>query len=238
MRQQTHQSSSDREPDKRARSRILIIDDHDVFRQGLKQVIALDLQMEVVGEAADGETALALVESLAPDVAVVDLDLPGIGGLELIEHLRALPRPPAVLVLTMHREDRMVNAALDRGALGYLTKERANAELVKAIHAVLHGEIYVTPFLAGALLRRARRAEALRDEAMDLARLTPTELRVLKLLSASKTSRQIARHLFISPRIVEIHRVNICKKLGIENGHALLQFDRDKRGNNQLPSKE
>jgi len=203
------------------RSRILIIDDHAGFRQGLTQVIAADPGLEVVGEAGDGATALALVPMLAPDVAVVDLDLAGIGGLELIEELRRRPCPPAVLVLTMHREDQMVNAALDRGALGYLTKESAAAELVHAIRAVLSGRIFVAPDLAGALVRRAA---ALCDRTSGLARLTPSELRVLKLVAINKTSRQIARHLFISPRTVESHRASICAKLGLQGTHALLEF--------------
>jgi len=207
-----------------ARSRILIIDDHPIFRYGLMQVIAADPGLEVVGEAGDGATALALTQTLAPDVAVVDLDLPGMGGLELTEQLRRLARPPVVLVVTMHREDQMVNAALDRGALGYLTKESAAAELVNAIRAVLRGQIFVAPGLAGALVRRARRAEVLRDETPGLARLTPSELRVLKLVSRNETSREIARHLFISTRTVESHRASICAKLGLQGTHALLQF--------------
>ena len=211
-------------------SRIFIIDDHPIFLQGLKQVIASDPEMEVVGEAEDAETALPLIRSLMPNVVVVDLDLPGMGGLELTEQLRALPNRPVVLVLTMHREDQMVNAALDRGASGYLVKESAATELVNAIRIVLRGEIYVTPTLAGALVRRARKAEALRDEIPGLARLTPTELRVLKLVSENKTSRQIARHLFISPRTVESHRANISEKLGLSGRNALLQFAIEHRG--------
>jgi DNA-binding NarL/FixJ family response regulator len=225
-------------PDQRNGYRVLIIDDHPVFRQGLKQVITLDPQMEVVGEAKDGETALSLMRGLMPDIAVMDLDLPGMNGLELIEEIRRLSKSPAVLVLTKHREDQMVNAALDRGALGYLTRETVAAELVNAIHAVLCGRIYVTASLSGALVRRVRRAEALHDDITGLTCLTPTELRVLKLLSTSKTNHQIARRLFISPRIVEIHRFNICEKLGLASQQKLLQFVRNKRGNNQLPSKE
>ncbi len=212
-----------------APSRIVIIDDHAVFRDGLKQMIALEPALEVVGEAGDGATALALVPALAPDVAVVDLDLPGLGGLELIEQIRRLPRPPAVVVATMHGDDQMVNAALDRGVLGYVTKESAAAELIKAIRAVLLGESYLTPTLAGALVRRNRQAEALRDDAPALARLTPSELRVIKLVSANKTSRQIARHLFISPRSVESHRASICEKLGLQGSHALLRFALERR---------
>lgn len=251
MHQQTHESSSELDPDKRVRTRVLIIDDHPVFRHDLKRMIALDPQMDVVGEAGDGETALALAGSLAPDAAVVDLDLPGMGGLELIAYLRALPRPPAILVLTMHREEQMVDAALDRGARGYLTKESAAAELINGIRAVLRGGIFVSPDLPGAVVRSdaARRLRSMGvgsrsanrsqngvpvpprsstgcpgEHTTNLVRLTPSELRVLKSLSASQNTRQIARHLFISPRIVEIHRASICAKLGLRGTRALVQF--------------
>lgn len=222
MFEENHKSSSDAIIG--TKSRVLLIDKDPVFRQDIKQAIASDPQMEVAGEAKDGEIALSLVRSLMPDVVVVDLDLPGMGGLELIEQIRRLLKPPAVLVLTMHRNDQMINAALDRGALGYLIKENTAAELVNAVRSVVRKQIYVTAILTGALLRRARKAEALRDEIRGLACLTPMELRVFKLLSASKTIHQVARHLFISPRTVESHRTNICEKLGFKDRNDLLQF--------------
>ncbi|MCB1128057.1 MAG: response regulator transcription factor [Verrucomicrobiae bacterium] len=205
-------------------ARILIVDDHPIFREGVKQVLAAAMGVTVVGEARDGPEALSLVESLIPDVVLLDLSMPGPHGLDLIEPLRGGGRRGHVVVLTMHREDQAVCAALDRGAEGYVLKESAAETLVQAIQTVLRGEVYVTPVLAGALVRRSNRSRRLHQEQPGLDQLTPTERRVLKLVAASHTSREIAARLFVSPRTVETHRAHICEKLGLHGNHALLQF--------------
>lgn len=205
-------------------ARILIVDDHPIFREGVKQVLAAAAGVEVVGEARDGAEARALVESGTPDVVLLDLGLPGQHGLDLIEQLRGRGQTCRVVVLTMHREDQAVCEALDRGAQGYVLKESAAENLVQAIRTVLRGEVYVTPVLAGALVRRARQSRRLHREQPGLMQLTPSELRVLKLVAANHTNREIAARLFVSPRTVETHRAHICEKLGLHGNHALLQF--------------
>jgi len=204
--------------------RILIVDDHPIFRAGLKEILKADPRLKLVGEAGDGPAALALLPSAKPDVVVLDLSLPGMDGLELARRLQKGTPSPAVVALTMHREDSMVNAALEQGVRGYLLKESATDELLRAIRAVLAGETFISPVLTGALLRRARRTNRLHEKSPSLDRLTPTELRVLKLIAKNKTSRQIAELLFISPRTVETHRAHIAEKLGLRGPQALLRF--------------
>jgi len=206
------------------RARILIVDDHPIFREGVKQVLAAAAGMEVVGEACDGSEALSLVETLTPDVVLLDLSMPGLDGLDLIEQVRDRAKHCHVLVLTMHREDRAVCVALDRGAQGYVLKESAAENLLVAIRTVRRGEVYVTPVLAGALIRRDRQTRQLQQKQPGLAQLTPTERRVLKLVAANHTSKEIAARLFVSPRTVETHRSHICEKLALHGNHTLLQF--------------
>jgi DNA-binding NarL/FixJ family response regulator len=203
---------------------VCIVDDHPIFRQGLRQVIENEPHLRVVGEANDGPTALQQIESLHPDVAVVDIELPRLDGLDIARALQSARRPVAVLILSVHKEEQVVNAALDAGVKGYLLKENAVTDVVKAIEAVAAGETYLCPAVSGYLVRRRQRAEALRSQKPGLDRLTHMERRVLKLIAENKTSRQIAGQLFISIRTVETHRANLCAKLDLHGSHPLLQF--------------
>jgi DNA-binding NarL/FixJ family response regulator len=206
------------------RIKVFIVDDHPIFRQGLRQVIESDARMAVVGEAADGIEALAQIKRLQPQVAVVDIDLPQSDGLELVRVLENLrPAIPAI-ILTMHKEEHLVQSALDRGAKGYVLKDNAMSEVLGAILTVARNDFYVTPSLSGCLVRRSQRVAALNSDRPALARLTPMERRVLKLIAANKTSREIGKEMFISPRTVDTHRNNICSKLELRGSHKLLQF--------------
>ncbi len=203
---------------------IYIVDDHPLIRQGLRQAFESDPRLRVMGDAGDGATALDQIRVLRPDVAVIDIEMPGLDGLELIRALQSLRRPVAVLVLSMHKEEQMVNAALDAGVKGYVLKENAIAEAVNAVKAVAAGETYLCASISGYLLRRRQRAEALRSRQPGLDRLTPMERRVLKLIAENQTSRQIALQLFVSIRTIETHRANLCAKLDLHGSHPLLQF--------------
>lgn len=206
------------------RIRVCIVDDHPVVRQGLRQALEIEPRLHVVGEAGDGVTALEQIRSLHPDVAVVDIEMPQLDGLSLARALESARPPVAVLVLSMHKEPSIVNAALDAGAKGYLLKENAVAEVVNAVKAVAAGEFYLCPALSGCLLQRRQRAHALRSQKPVLDQLTPMERRVLALIAQNQTSRQIAQQLFVSTRTVETHRANICAKLELHGSHPLLQF--------------
>lgn len=211
------------------RSKILIVDDHPLFRAGLRQVILDDPRFELIGEMADGQAALNFILEKKPDVAVLDLNLPGLTGLEIARKLQGIPSPTHVIILTMHNEEELCNRALDNGAMGFILKENAVDEIVKAIAAVAEGKHYFSPSISGYLVRRRSRAESLAKQKPGLDDLTKAELRILKLISMKKTSREIATELFISPRTVEAHRANICSKLDLRGSHSLLQFALENR---------
>ena len=211
------------------RTKVLIVDDHPLFRGGLRQVILDDGRFELVGETGDGEEALRLIQEKKPDVAVLDVKLPGLTGLEVARKLQEKRSRTRVIMLTMHREEELFNRALDSGAMGFVLKENAVEEIVKAIVAVAGGEHYLSSTISGYLVRRRHRAESLAKEKPGLDDLTKAELRILKLISMKKTSREIGTELFISPRTVEAHRANICSKLGLRGSHSLLQFALENR---------
>ena len=211
------------------RIKVLIVDDHPLVRGGLRQVIMEDGRFELIGECGDGKAALELIQNKKPDVAVLDVNLPGLTGLEIAQKLQALRSRTRVIILTMHREEEFFNRALDNGAKGFLLKENAVEEIVKAIAAVSEGEHYLSSDISGYLVSRRNRAESLVKEKPGLDDLTKAELRILKLISLKKTSREIAKELFISPRTVEAHRANICTKLDLRGSHSLLQFALENR---------
>jgi len=211
------------------RTTVLIVDDHPLFRSGLRQVIADDSRFELVGETGDGETALRLIQEKKPDVAVLDVNLPGLSGLEIARKLQTQRVPTRIIMLTMRKDEETCNYALDVGAKGFVLKESAAEEIVKAIAAVAAGEHYLSSTISGYLVRRRNRAEALAAKKPGLDDLTKAELRILKLIAGKKTSREIGAELFISPRTVEAHRANICAKLELHGSHSLLQFALENR---------
>jgi len=208
---------------------VLIVDDHPLFRSGLRQVIAEDSRFELVGETGDGEAALQLIQEKKPDVAVLDVNLPGLSGLELARKLQTKRLPTHVIMLTMHKDEETCNRALDIGAKGFVLKENAIEEILKAIAAVAGGEHYLSSTISGYLVRRRNRAESLAEKKPGLDDLTKAERRILKLIAGKKTSREIGAELFISPRTVEAHRANICAKLELTGSHSLLQFALENR---------
>ena len=211
------------------RPKVLIVDDHPLFRKGLGQVIMDDGRFELVGETGDGEMALQMIKEKKPDVAILDVNLPGVSGLEIARQLREKHSPTRAIMLTMHKEEDLCNRALDNGAMGFVLKENAVEEIVKAVAAVAEGEHFLSSSISGYLVHRRHRAEHLAKEKPGLDDLTKAELRILKLISEKKTSREIGAELFISPRTVEAHRANICSKLKLHGSHSLLQFALENR---------
>jgi len=204
--------------------RVFIVDDHPIFREGLAQVIRGDDRLELAGAAGDAEEALSSLRQLKPDVAVLDVELPGRSGLDLAADLLRFEPPIPSIALTMHKDESLFNLAMDRGVTGYILKENAVTDLIQGILAVARGEVFLSPTISGYLLRRRDRHETLRGSLPGLAQLTPMERRVLKLTAENLTCKQIGKALFISHRTVETHRAGVARKLGLRGSHALLQF--------------
>jgi DNA-binding NarL/FixJ family response regulator len=213
-----------------ARIKVLIVDDHPLFRNGLRQVVQADGRFELVGEARDGAAALQMILKTPPDLAVLDVNLPGMSGLEVARKLQAKKIPTRIIILTMHKEEETFNLALDLGVKGFVLKENAVQDIVLSLVAVAAGEHYLTPSISGYLARRRSQAQDLAKRKPGLDDLTKAERRVLKLVADKKTSREIAAELFISPRTVDAHRANIATKLELRGAHSLLLFALENRG--------
>lgn len=208
----------------KAEIRVVIADDHPVFRQGLRQIVEMEPELKILGEGGDGVAALRMIERLAPDVAVLDIHMPGLGGFDVAREVRRQGLPVQIIFLTMYDDERMFNEALNVGAKGYLLKDSAISDIVGGIRAVASGQHYISPSISGYLINRAARRSALAERAPRLGGLTPAERRILKLIAEHKTSKEIAEQLFISHRTVENHRHSICHKLGIHGSNALVRF--------------
>ena len=204
--------------------RVIIADDHPIVRRGLVQVIETEPDLKVLAEAGDGVEALKQIRELTPAVAILDIDMPAMGGFAVGREVRKHGLPVGMIFLTIHSEEDMFNEALDLGALGYVLKESAVSDIVAAIRTVARGQHYITPSISGFLINRGRRADSLEKKNPTLNNLTPSERRILKLIAEDKSSREIGELLFISHRTVENHRTNICQKLGLTGSHALLRF--------------
>ena len=207
-----------------SRLRILIADDHPIFRQGLRQTIEADPQLTVVAEAADGEQALARLQDTPVDVAMLDLSMPLKDGFAVARAAKEFRIVVPLVFLTMHKDEHYLQAALDLGVKGYVLKDSAIIEIVNCLKAVVAGQDYVSPALSSYLIRRHTRAASLAAEKPALEQLTPTERQVLKLVAEGLTSREIAASMGIGVRTVEHHRNNITTKLNLRGSHALVKF--------------
>ena len=197
--------------------RVLVVDDHDLFRTGLRNLLE-EQGVNVVGEAENGETAIRLASELAPDVVVMDLNMPGFGGVETTRRLSSLAPLSRVVVLTISADDDDVMNAVMAGACGYLLKDSSIQELIAGIRAASEGESLISPQIAAKVLQRLRAQSKDADAAETIrAELSDRELQVLKLIANGKDNAQIARELFISPKTVKNHISNILMKLQIEN---------------------
>ena len=197
--------------------RVLVVDDHDLFRTGLRNLLE-EQGVNVVGEAENGESAIRLTSDLAPDVVIMDLNMPGVGGVETTRRLSSLAPLSRVVVLTISADDDDVMNAVMAGACGYLLKDSSIQELIAGIRAASEGESLISPQIAAKVLQRLRAQSKDVDAAETIrAELSDRELQVLKLVANGKDNAQIARELFISPKTVKNHISNILMKLQIEN---------------------
>ncbi len=192
---------------------LLIVDDHPVVRDGLVAILGTQPDFAITGQAASGETALALFESLQPDVILLDLEMPGMDGVEVIRHLRALQPAVKIVVFTAFDTDERILSALQAGAKGYLLKGAPRSELFEAIRIVHRGGSLLQPVVASRLLNQLSETgdDALAEE------LTPRESEVLQLLAQGKPNKEIAAELVITERTVKFHISSILAKLGATN---------------------
>lgn len=207
---------------------VVIADDHPIFREGLAGVVARQDGWTVVGEAPDGAGALALVKSQRVDVAVLDVDMPEMDGIETARAIRTESPSTKIVFLTMHKERSIVRSMAKLGVRGYVLKDSAMGEIVDCIKAVAAGKTYLSPSLSDLMLSTVEFGS---DAALTavISELTSAEKKVLRLIADSGTSREIAKTLFVSIRTVEKHRYNICQKLGLSGPHALVRFALDNR---------
>ena len=186
--------------------KVVIVDDHVIMRQGLRALLEREPDLEWVGEAGTAEEALRVVDRLQPDVLILDLGMPGIGGMAGLERLRGRHQDLPVLVLSMEDRPEIVRDAFAAGANGYLVKTAADQELVQAIRAILTGATYLQPSMGATLARAQRHVGPLDD-------LSERERQVLSMLALGLTNQEIADELVVSPRTVESHRAHIMTKL-------------------------
>jgi two-component system response regulator NreC len=204
-----------------SRTRVVLADDHTLVRSGIRRILEAQPGFEVTGEASDGAEALALVRATAPDVVVLDLNMPGTGGLDVLAALKTAQPSVKVIVVTMHAGREYVARAMKGGADAYLLKDSAVQDLVAAIEAVLAGRSYFSPSI------QALMAELLRGDDPAMARGTPLtdrEREVLTWLARGMSSKEVARQLDISVRTVETHRANVMHKLGVKSVALLIQL--------------
>ena len=211
-----YQSAAEIEMTMQNQIKIIIADDYSIVRQGLRQMLDADEKFTVIGEAKNGREALDLIAAHQPDVTVLDVDMPEMGGFELVRELRGARKIEIEIVfLTMHSEEEIFQTALDLSVGGCVLKDDATTDIVAAVKAVAAGKSFISPSLFSLLLNRRRRAEDLKSGKPELSRLTPTERRVLQLIAEDKTSREIGDELFVSHRAVDTHRLNISRKLNL-----------------------
>ena len=203
---------------------VLIVDDHPLLRHGLRDFIGRNSRFEIVGEASDGQEALQQLALLKPQIAILDIDMPRLNGLETIRAIRELPFPVKVIILTMYKEEDMFNAAMDSGAKAYVLKENAANDIVAALERVDSGGTFLSALMLEVGQRRSDRVRELLLSKPQIEALTPAERRILKLIGDDYTSKEIADRLKLSVRTVDNHRQHICNKLKLHGTHSLLKF--------------
>ncbi|MBC8413318.1 MAG: response regulator transcription factor [Nitrospira sp.] len=205
------------------KTRILLVDDHKILREGICSLVSSYPNMEVVGEASDGNSAMRLVDELTPDVVIMDISMPDINGIDATRNILANHPATKVIALSMHYDKQFVSAMFRAGASGYLLKDGAFDELEQAIRIVMDNKTYVNPQIAGLLV------ESLSDQPSDTGRqsfsfLTDREREVLKLIAEGNSTKQIANTLDVSSKTVESHRRQVMGKLNIRNVAALTKL--------------
>ena len=202
--------------------KILIADDHPIFLFGLKSIIESVENIQVDYVVSDGVHALVMINVNKPDVAILDIDMPGLNGIEVTRKVKELALESKVIILTMHKDEAIFNLALDSGASGYVLKDNAAADIVNSIQTVVAGDYFISPHIIG--FYNNRKEGRYNNIINSINGLTNSEKKVLKLIAENKSSNDIAEQLFVSSKTVQNHRFNICKKMELEGVNSLLSF--------------
>ena len=199
--------------------RVFLADDHAMVREGLAALVASDGQIEIVGQCGDGLKVVAEVVQTRPDVAVVDIGMPGLNGLDICRELTRKVEDTAVLILTMHADEQFVAVALRNGAAGYLRKEAAAEQFAEAIHTVARGELFLGPGISPSVLARLGKGE---DDPYNA--LTTRERQVLHMIAEGKTNRKVAETLDVAVKTIDTHRTRLMRKLNIHDQTSLVKY--------------
>jgi DNA-binding NarL/FixJ family response regulator len=203
---------------------VVLVDDHAVVRAGLKAVLSTAKDIKVIGEGANGKDAISLADRLDPDVIVMDLSMGEMDGAEATKELKTKDTRSKILILTMHAEDTYLVPLLEAGVSGYLVKSAADRELIDAVRAVAHGDVYMQPSAARALAQRIQRKAEHADERTKFEKLTEREQNVLRYVARGYSAPEIGEKLFISPKTVDTYKQRINEKLGLTHRSDYVDF--------------
>lgn len=200
---------------------VVIADDHPIFRGGVRMVLEMDSNFKVLGEASNGKEAFEKIVELKPDIAVLDINMPYLTGLEVVKELRSKDNWTEIVFLTMFDDEDILNEAMDLGVKGYILKDSAALDIVNAVHTAQGGHSFISPSLISKLSEKKKVKD---DLSLGLKDLTEKEIKLLRLISESKSSKEIAEELFLSHRTVENYRYRISEKLNLRGSYSLLKF--------------
>lgn len=204
--------------------KIIIADDHPIFRKGLRKIIEADNEIEILGEAENGESALNKILDLKPDIALLDIDMPKLTGIQVLKELKKRKVNIKTIFLTVYSDESIFDEAMNLGILGYVLKDSAISDIINCIKSVADEKYYITPSLSDFLINLKNKLKRMEENKPALNRLTKTEMNVLSLLAEGKTSRQIGEKMFISHKTVDNHKANISDKLELRGMHILIKF--------------
>jgi len=203
--------------------KIIIADDHPIFRRGLREIIELDEKCQIIGEASNGNEAIKLLDKQECDIIILDIDMPEKNGFETAFYIQSKNINTKVIFLTMYNGKDIFDKAMKLNAYGYILKDSAVNEISDAIDFVYNEKHFISPQLSEFLVSKKEENSKGKNEIL-FSELTQTERKILKLISQNKSSKEIAELLFVSPKTIENHRNNISKKLGLQGKHSLIKF--------------
>ena len=212
-----------------SKRKIVIAEDHTILRAGLRALLAAQNGLEVIGEAGDGREAIRKVDTLQPDLLLIDLSMPKLNGIDAIREIKSQHPKIKIIVLTVHKSDEYIIAALKAGANGYMLKDASQNELLLAIDYVLNGKTFLSPSISDKVVDAVLNTDKKGKPAAVLENLTAREREILKLVAEGNTNKKIAYHLCISLKTVEKHRSNLMKKLDLRNTAALTAYAIEKK---------